>query len=145
MSDEVRREHSRQCLIDEIRWCTWIAQIDLAQLEGSFFCLIYNLSQHPLCALVSSSIECDQSHRILNRFLILWLNKISINIVTGGSAGKESACQCRRQETQFWSLGGEVLLKKETATHSSIPAQEIPWIEEPGGLQSMGASESDTT
>ena len=24
------------------------------------------------------------------------------------------------------------------ATHSSIPASEIPWTEEPGGLQSMG-------
>ena len=96
MFDEVRRELSRQCLIDVIRGHAWIPQIDLAQLKGSFFCLIYNLSQHPLCALVSSSIECDQSHRILNRFLILWLNKISINIVTAGSAGKESARQCRR-------------------------------------------------
>ena len=30
------------------------------------------------------------------------------------------------------------LLEKETATHSSILAWEIPWTEEPGGLQSMG-------
>ena len=29
-------------------------------------------------------------------------------------------------------------LEKEMATHSSIPAWEIPWTEEPGGLQSMG-------
>ena len=29
-------------------------------------------------------------------------------------------------------------MEKEMATHSSIPAWEIPWTEEPGGLQSMG-------
>ena len=31
------------------------------------------------------------------------------------------------------------------ATHSSILAKKIPWIEEPGGLQSMGSPELDTT
>ena len=31
------------------------------------------------------------------------------------------------------------------ATHSSILAQEIPWTEELGGLQSTGRKESDTT
>ena len=30
-------------------------------------------------------------------------------------------------------------LEKEMATHSSIPAWEIPWTEEPGKLQSMGS------
>ena len=29
-------------------------------------------------------------------------------------------------------------LEKEMATHSSLLAWEIPWTEEPGGLQSMG-------
>ena len=31
------------------------------------------------------------------------------------------------------------------ATHSSILAWRIPWTEEPGGLQSMGHKELDTT
>ena len=35
------------------------------------------------------------------------------------------------------------ILEKETTTHSSIPAWEIPWTEEPGGLQSMGSEESE--
>ena len=30
-------------------------------------------------------------------------------------------------------------------THSSILSWRIPWIEEPGGLQSVGHKESDTT
>ena len=36
-------------------------------------------------------------------------------------------------------------LEKEIATHSSFIAWEIPWIEEPGGLQSMRSEEVDTT
>ena len=42
------------------------------------------------------------------------------------------------------SLGGEDLLEKETAIHSSFLAWKIPWSEEPGRLQSMGSQESDT-
>ena len=46
------------------------------------------------------------------------------------------------QETQVGSLGGEDPLEKEMATHSTILAWEIPWTEEPGGLQSMGSQNS---
>ena len=42
------------------------------------------------------------------------------------------------QETWVWSLGQEDPLGKGMATHSSIIAWEIPWTEEPGGLQSIG-------
>ena len=43
------------------------------------------------------------------------------------------------QETWVQSLGWEDLLEKEMATHSSILAWKIPWMEEPGRLQSMGS------
>ena len=43
------------------------------------------------------------------------------------------------QETWVRSLGWEDPLEKEMATHSSILDWEIPWTEEPGGLQSMGS------
>ena len=46
------------------------------------------------------------------------------------------------QETQAQSLGWEDLLKKEMASYSSILAWKVPWIEEPGGLQSMGPQKS---
>ena len=49
------------------------------------------------------------------------------------------------QETQVLSLGGEDSLEKEIGTHSSILAWEIPWTEEPGGLQSMVLQEFNTT
>ena len=42
------------------------------------------------------------------------------------------------QETWVWSLGQEDPLEKGMATHSGILAWRIPWMEEPGGLQSMG-------
>ena len=42
-------------------------------------------------------------------------------------------------EIQVQSLGQEDLLEKKMATHSSILAWEIPWTEEPGGLQSTGS------
>ena len=42
------------------------------------------------------------------------------------------------QETWVQSVGQEDSLEKEMATHSSILAWRIPWMEEPGGLQSMG-------
>ena len=43
------------------------------------------------------------------------------------------------QETRVQSLGWEDSLEKEMATHSNILAWKIPWIEEPGRLQSMGS------
>ena len=49
------------------------------------------------------------------------------------------------QEMWVRSLGREDPLEKEMAAHSSILAWRIPWTEEPGGLQSMGSQESDTT
>ena len=46
--------------------------------------------------------------------------------------GKESPCKW------ILSLSQEDPLEKEVASHSSILAWEIPWTEQPGGLQSMG-------
>ena len=43
------------------------------------------------------------------------------------------------QENWVRSLGWEDPLEKGMATHSTIFAWEIPWTEEPGGLQSVGS------
>ena len=48
---------------------------------------------------------------------------------SGGSIGKESACNA---DNQVQSL--EDSLEKETETHTSILAWKIPWTEEPGRL-----------
>ena len=43
------------------------------------------------------------------------------------------------QETGVQSLGREDPLEEEMATHCTILVWEIPWTEEPGGLQSIGS------
>ena len=48
------------------------------------------------------------------------------------------------QETRVRCLGREDPLEEGMATHSSALAWRIPWMEEPGGLQSRGRTESDT-
>ena len=48
------------------------------------------------------------------------------------------------KEMHFEILGRVDLLEKETATHSSILAWEIPWAEEPGRVKSMGSQEGQT-
>ena len=49
------------------------------------------------------------------------------------------------QKTRVQSLSQEDLLEKEMATHSSILAWKIPWMEEPGRLQSMGSNHRKLT
>ena len=44
-----------------------------------------------------------------------------------------------QEEILVWPLGWEDPLEKEMAIHSSSLAWEIPWTEEPGGLQFMGS------
>ena len=43
------------------------------------------------------------------------------------------------EETPVWSVGQEDHLEKETATHSSFLAWEIPWTEDPGGPHPIGS------
>ena len=54
----------------------------------------------------------------------------------GGSDGKESVCKVGYL---VGSLDQEDPLEEEMATNSSILAWKIPWMEEPGRLQSMGS------
>ena len=49
------------------------------------------------------------------------------------------------QETQVQFLGCEGSLEKEMTTSSTSLAWKIPWTEKPGGLQSLGLQEADTT
>ena len=58
----------------------------------------------------------------------------------GGASGKEPTCQCKTQ-----SLGREDPLEKGMGTHSSILAWRIPRTEGPGGLQSVGGKQRNTT
>ena len=61
--------------------------------------------------------------------------------IVQGFPGKESLCKAG--DVGFIPEL-ERSLEKEMASHSSIPAWEIPWTEEPGGLQSTGSQKSQT-
>ena len=76
-----------------------------------------------------SSQEGTRNHLFIYLFiyLFIWL--------PGWLSGKELACQWRRYQ---FDPGREDPLEKEMATHSSILAWIIPWIEGPGRLQTMG-------
>ena len=58
--------------------------------------------------------------------------------IPNGSAVKNLPAMKEGWEMQVRSLGWEVPLEEEMATHCSILAWEIPWTKEPGGLLSIG-------
>ena len=60
------------------------------------------------------------------------------------SGGKKKKICLPIQEMCIQPPGWEDPLEKEMTTHSSILAWEIPWTEDPGGLQSMGSQKSWT-
>ena len=61
---------------------------------------------------------------------------------SGSAVKKPPAMQETGQEPWVWSLGGEDILEKAAATYSSILAWEMPWTEEPSGLQTTGSKKS---
>ena len=71
-----------------------------------------------------------------------WVCKDSDTEQPKNNHGKESTCNARDSSP---IPGLRRSLREENTIHSSILAWEIPWTEEPGGLQSMGSQESDMT
>ena len=78
----------------------------------------------------SARILCLNSSKIILGFL---RNHVHQGF-PGGSDSKEPTCNAG---DWVQSLGQEEPLEKGMATHSTILAWEIPWTEEPGGLQSI--------
>ena len=65
--------------------------------------------------------------------------RVRHDLATASLVAQTVKCLPTMQETQVWSLGQQVPLEREMATHSRILAWKIPWMEEPGRLQSMGS------
>ena len=71
-----------------------------------------------------------------------WDRKMShtirqLNNSNSNANGKNPPATVGDTETGVQTLGWEDPLEEIMETHSSIPAWRIPWVEEPGGLQSM--------
>ena len=69
---------------------------------------------------------------------VLEVRELSRKGFPGGSAVKNLPAIQETQEIWVQSLTQEDPLEQDMATHSSILAWRIPWMEEPGGLQSIG-------
>ena len=100
----------------------------------------------------SSFMHCSSKKAFLSLLAILWNSTFSwrylsfspllfTSLLSSGLSWwlKKVKRLPTLQETPVQSLGLEDPLKKEMATHSSTLAWKIPWMEEPGGLQSMGS------
>ena len=95
------------------------------------------------CGLFNLSWECSRQTSLRMRgsdavLLETFWGQLHLFLgFPGNSDHEESACQSRRLEFNTWVR--KIPLEQEMATHSSIFAWEIPWTEEPGGLESTGS------
>ena len=128
---EKQAEHS---LVSHGREATWVRHKCGVQLTGYWPVALSQLPYLPATCPLSSPHE-----------EMLWIRSAHKceQSFPGGSDSKESTC-LPMQEVRVRSLGQEVPLEKEMATHSSNLAWETPWIEEPGGLQTMESQKSQT-
>ena len=101
-----------------------------------------------------SVIDIEEWPAKVQSTLLLECLYIKLGALPCGSAGKESACNAGdlglipglSSPITSWQIDGETMetetdfiLGGSMAPHSSTLAWKIPWMEEPGGLQSMGS------
>ena len=83
--------------------------------------------------------ELHRFHWICEKSLFPFANLCCVRQISGASLVVQRVKRLpARRETSVWSLGWKDLLEKEMATHSSILAWRIPWMEESGRLKPMG-------
>ena len=98
-----------------------------------------------------SSLQIRTSCQILLTMLhsvplsYLYLLPRMLSGFLGGTGGKEPTCQYRRHKRQVQSLGQEDPPEKEIATHSSILAWRLPWIEMQACYSPWGCKKLNTT
>ena len=102
----------------------------------NLICLCTKLLQSCLtfCDLMDCSQPGSSVHGILQARIMIW-----VAISRASQVAQRLKRLPAMWETLVQSLSQENPLEKETATHSSILAWRIPWMEEPGGLQSTGS------
>ena len=71
-------------------------------------------------------------------FRIYWFDLLAVQGTLKSLFNHHSLKASILQHSAFFLVQLSYLLEKEMATHSSTLAWKIPWMEEPGGLQSMG-------
>ena len=124
--------------------CIMLREVPLAQPESC--AVLFNVISVVLCTLAWGNTAYGIEHLQVSTHAVTLELPILISATPsggfpGGSVVKNLPAM---QEMLIWSPGWEDPLEKGMTTHSSIFAWEIPWTEEPGGLQSKGLQKSWT-
>ena len=88
---------------------------------------------------INKDLEESKNKHIETNSTITEIKNILEGINRASLVAQMLKCLPTMWETWVQSLGWEDLLEKEMAPHSSILAWKIPWMGEPGRLQSMGS------
>ena len=83
--------------------------------------------------------DADCSHEIRRHLLLGRKVMTNLDSIWTSLVAQMVKCLPAMWETWVRSLGREDPLEKEMTTYSSTLAWKIPWMEEPGRLQSMGS------
>ena len=128
-------------------WCTWAC----AKLLQFCPALCYPMNRSPPAFSVHGTFQARKPDRVpmpssrgssqhRNQTLISGISCISRQVLYHFTSLVAQMVKSLPavQETRVQSLGQEDPLEKQMATHSTILAWRIPWMEEPGRVQSMG-------
>ena len=123
--------------------CLWVNKWVFSWVQLlSKVCVLGELPQ-PLWA--SASLFCNGDYTLFGGSLWGFMGQ-NVHGIGGSMVKKKNNknwWQWKRLKFDPW-VGIKDPLEKEMATYSGILAWRIPWMEEPGGLQSMGLQELDT-
>ena len=91
-----------------------------------------------MCSSLRNSFICFNFSLQTYRAIVFFVHFFNVYFwgFPGGAGGKENVSQAGDMGS---ILGWEDSLEEEMPTQSNMLAWQIPWTEEPGGLQSMGS------
>ena len=116
------------------RECLILVQLEMSENKHNLFSYLSPGFPRLLQALVGSEPYSNRSHSHKQDSSVVLQSLVASSLVAQMVKHLPTM-----RETWVQSLGQEDPLEKEMATHSSTLAWEIPWMEEPGRLQSVGS------
>ena len=116
----------------------WRRALLLPLYPKGFYC-VNSLETTAVCVAIMLSEDSDL---LVIGFLCIQSLQL---LLLGSPASKSVGTAVYAQMSSLFYINYLSSLEKQMATHSSILGWRIPWTEEPGGPQSMGSQESDTT
>ena len=116
--------------------CVWGARHGAARLSTDI-----PVSQHLSMSTNLEALRTSLFKRVF-KTLCIYLLAVLQGVQDLSSLTRDGTCAPCSRSTESQPLHHQAIPRsfyKEMATHSSILAWRIPWMEEPGGLQSMGS------